>query len=120
MKDEDLTALREAQRILFDAERERLAVWDQVREQVFTAMTNRQTEFTLTLPTLQWLDIIDEIQDRHARNMSRLVRDDLIEQLQLAIDRMHEEIKYMIVFGPAPTVSQRIEPSAWPTEADVQ
>ncbi len=107
MNDETTLAMREARRILNDVERERLAIWDQVREQVMAALKDRKADFTVTLPVLEWLSWIDEVQDRPARNMSRLIRDDLIEQLGLATERLHQELNFIITLGPALSVAKR-------------
>lgn len=59
------------------------------------------------LPVLAWLDIIAEIKDRHPRNYSSLLRDDMMERLENAIERLHEETTFVIAHGPA-DVSQRV------------
>jgi len=99
--------LKAARKLLSDDERERVAAWDGLTAECFKAMAEKRASMTITMPTMQVLELVQEIQDRHPRNMSRLVRDDHIDQLHEVITRLHEEVNYLIAFGPSLTVAER-------------
>lgn len=90
-----------------DAEKQYVATMLKFREDLMAALGRGELSITYTLPTMRWLDILDEIQDRRPRGFSMLLRDDLFDRLGAAIDRIHEEVNYMVAVGPSPSVAAR-------------
>lgn len=56
-------------------------------------------EVTLTLPVVAWVGILDELKERRPRNLSYLLANDTAERLDAAIDRMHDEVNFVIASG---------------------
>jgi hypothetical protein len=75
--------------------------------ELMSALAAGRSEVTITLDTMGWLGIVNEIKDRRPRNYSRLLADDAMERLNAAIDRIHEEANYIAASGPG-MVSERI------------
>lgn len=57
------------------------------------------------LPAFHWLAIFDEIKNRRRENYSKLIADQHISELNAAISRLHDEIVYLVAYGPRASVS---------------
>jgi hypothetical protein len=93
-----------------DAERRYINTIAEMRELIMAALANKQGTLTLELPTMAWMAVLDEIEARRPRNFSQLLRDDTIDRLNDVIERLHEEVTYLVVSGPSPTVAARHNP----------
>lgn len=89
---------------------DRLAAFQKMENELLAAMKEGKREVTYTLPVMTWLQLLDEVKDREPRNMSRLIRDDTLERMNSVIDRLDEEVAFLIVHGPA-SVSSRFDPN---------
>lgn len=101
------------------AEHEHFAAIRDFRERLMEALGRGELESTFKLPTMRWLDILDEIQDRRPRNYSMLLRDDLFDRLNAAIDRVHDEANFMTAYGPSGSVAARMDPDRQPSRRDL-
>lgn len=101
------------------SERKYLNTVDEMREALMTALANRQTVLTYELPVMAWMAMLDEIANRRPRNYSQLLRDDIIDRLNAAIDRVHDEANFMIAYGPGGSVAARMDPERVPSRRDV-
>lgn len=93
--------------VVADGERERIETVQGLKDHLMRTLENRRLTATYELPVLKWLDIIDEIQNRHPKGFSALFRDYTIDRLNAAIERIHEEVNYMVASGPADSVAER-------------
>jgi hypothetical protein len=85
---------------LSPAEQDRFAAFTEIQEQCFAALAAGKMQTTMTLDTLAWIDIIQEIKDRNPRNFSQLLRDDQVNRLEAAIERLHDEALFMATARP--------------------
>lgn len=98
-----------------EAEREYVRVVQDFRERLMAALGRGELNSTFTLPTMVWLMLLDDMRDRRPRNYSAMLRDDTLDRLNAAIDRLHEEANFMVAFGPSRDVAPRFDPSVKPT-----
>jgi hypothetical protein len=102
-----------------EAEKRHLLTFADMREKLMAGLGRGELTVTFTLPAMTWLDILDEIEQRRPRNYSMLLRDDLFDQLNAAIDRVHDEANFMIAYGPAGSVASRMDPERAPSRRDL-
>lgn len=88
----------------------RLRYFDALEAAVYQAVADGKPTISFELPSVGWMNIVDEIKDRAPRNYSRLLRDDLLERLGEAIDRLHDEANYLAAFSPG-LVSDAFDPA---------
>lgn len=77
----------------------RLQPWAEIEELLYAALAKGERTFKVELNAAQWMTVLDDLKDQAPRNYSRLVRDDTIERMNEAIERLHDEVNYMIVHG---------------------
>lgn len=77
----------------------RLHLWQQIEELLYAALARGERTLKIEISVNQWIIVLDDLKGQAPRNYSRLVRDDTIERMNEAIDRLHDEINYMIVHG---------------------
>lgn len=102
-----------------DADPSLLQSVDELEAKCFEALQNKKMLLALELPVLLWLDIVSEIRDRNPRNYSQLLRDDTMQRLEEAIERLHEEALFLVAHGPAQTVSERFHPQRQKQRRDI-
>jgi hypothetical protein len=102
-----------------DDERKYINTVAVMREHLMNALARRETVLTFELPVMAWMAFCDEIEDRRPRNYSALLKDDHLRQLHGAIDRLHEEINFVIAYGPGGSVAARMDPERAPSRRDL-
>lgn len=98
---------------LSPAEADRFAAFNDLQEQLFAALAKGQMQTTLTIDTLAWIDIIQEIKGRNPRNFSQLLRDDQADRLEAAIQRLHDEATYLVT-AQSGSVAKKMDPERPP------
>lgn len=88
--------------------------FEHIYEQATLAMAKGHTQTVFTVETKSFLALLDEIKNRRPRNISYLLADERISRMDDLIDRLHEEVSYMIANGPADNVSSRFDPEREP------
>lgn len=83
------------------SEQERLESFRRLEEELVAALAAGNATVTLELPTLQWLELVQEIKNRHPRNMSRLIRDNLFEELGAVVSRLDAHAQRLASIGSA-------------------
>ena len=91
---------------------------NEMQNLLMDALAAGQLSIKLELPVLTWLAIVDEIKGRRPKNYSQLLRDDMVERLEAAIERLHDEANFLIAFGPA-SIASRQPGMKQPTKRDV-
>lgn len=92
---------------------ERFAAINAIQEQLFEALGKGQMQTTITLDTLAWIAVMQEVKNRNPRNYSQLLRDDMMERMDAVIERLHEEVTYLATAQPGP-VAKRTDPHREP------
>lgn len=95
-------------------ERKYLNTVAELREHLMACLSRRETVLTFELPVMAWMAFCDEIEQHRPKNYSALLRDDAIDRLNAAIERVHEEVLFMVASGPAPLVAARMDPRRTP------
>lgn len=90
-------------------EKTRFEAFNEIQEQCMAALARGEMKVTMTLEALAWIDIIQELKDRNPRNFSSLLRDKTMERMEAAIERLHEEVTYLVVSQPG-AVAKRTDP----------
>lgn len=103
---------------LVNHERTHLRTIQELQDACMAALADRKLTLTLELSTLVWIDIVAEIKDRIPRNYSQLLRDDMMDRLEDAIARLHDETNYMIASGPG-SIAERHDPRRQATRRDI-
>lgn len=88
-------------------ERERLRTLQDLEDHLMATLADRKLTAIYELPVTGWLSIIDEIKNRHPVGFMALLRDDAMTRLNAAIERIHEEVNYMVAVGPSPSIAAR-------------
>lgn len=99
-----------ARKLLADDEQERLSIFNKMEEELVLAGAKGEEFITLKLPVKSWLMWVGEVKDRHPRNLSMLLHNDFLDNANELLDRLHEEVSYMIYMGPSETVAERYHP----------
>lgn len=99
----------ERERLRMMASEARIERWKLVEDRVMAALQKGEREITITLGTLAWLDVIEEVRNRPLKNMPTLLRDTGHAELREIIDRLHEEFVFLVSRGRTRTVSERID-----------
>jgi hypothetical protein len=73
---------------------------------------------TFELSPIAWLAIFDEIRNRRRANYSALIADQHVRDMNEALDRMHDEIVYLVAYGPRRNVTDAMA-MAGPTLGEV-
>lgn len=107
------TDLAMTSKSLSPAEADRFAAFNDLQEQLFAALAKGQMQSTVTLDTMAWIDIIQEIKGRNPRNFSQLLRDDQADRMESVIERLHEEITYLAIMRPG-SVAKKLDPDRPP------
>jgi hypothetical protein len=102
-----------------DGERKYLNTVAEMREHLMGCLERRETMLTFELPVMAWMAFLDEIVGHRPRNYSQLLRDDTIDRLNAAIDRLHDEANFMVAFGPSPSVASRADPEREKSRRDI-
>jgi hypothetical protein len=110
---------RESEQRALEAEKCHLLTIQDIREKLMAGLSRGELTMSFSLPTMRWLDILDEIEQRRPRNYSMLLRDDLFDRLNSAIDRLHDEANFIVAFGPSGTVAARMDPDKVPSRRDM-
>lgn len=91
---------------------------ERLTEKAHAALARGEKTVTMTLPAAGWLVLFDEIRDRRPRNYSSLIRDDFMDRLNEAIERLHDEANFLIASNPKP-IADRMARHIPPSTADV-
>lgn len=97
-----------------DDERKYINTVEVLREHLMGALARRETTISFELPVMAWMAFCDEIEQHRPKNYSALLRDDAIDRLNAAIDRVHDEVLFMVASGPSPLVAARMDPGRTP------
>lgn len=121
MSDDPYTPAEYAEREqrALEAEKLHLQTFADIREKLMAGLSRGELTVTFTLPAMRWLDILDEVEQRRPRNYSMLLRDDLFDRLNSAIDRLHDEANFMVSYGPSGSVAARMDPDRVPSRRDL-
>jgi hypothetical protein len=101
-----------------EAEQKYLNTIAEMREHLDAALVRRETFVSFELPVMAWVAVLDEIENQRPRNLSQLMRDDTLDRLNEAIDRLHDEANFLIASGPG-DVAARIDPARRASRRDV-
>lgn len=102
-----------------EAEKRHLRTIADMREKLMTGLSRGELTVTFTLPAMRWFDILDEVEQRRPRNYSMLLRDDLFDRMNAAIDRLHDEANFMVAHGPSGSIAARMDPERQPSRRDL-
>lgn len=94
-------------------EKDRFAAFNAIQEKCFEALGEGKMQLTMTLDTLAWIDIIQEIKNRNPRNYSQLLRDDMMDRMEAAIERLHDEATYLATAQPG-DIAKKMDPERPP------
>lgn len=84
-----------------------VAAFVQLEEKILAALYAKQDSVQINLPVRFWAAMLDEIKDRRPKNVSYLLADDRIQKMDGLIDRLHEEISFLMVYGPSKGIAER-------------
>jgi hypothetical protein len=101
------------------AERKFFETIQHLREHLMECLQRRETVLTFELPVMAWMAVLDELENKREKNISYLLRSDIVDRLNAAIDRIHDEANFMVSFGPSPTVAARLDPNRQRTRRDL-
>lgn len=90
-----------------DRDRVRIETIEALKSHLMATLERRELVATYELPVLTWLSVIDEIENRHETGFAALLRDNMMSRLGSAIERLHDEVNYLVAAGPA-TVAERM------------
>lgn len=84
--------------------------WKELEEAALQAFAAREKEMVLRWDPKKVMALCEEVLNRRPRNISYLMKDDFIDRAESLLDRMTEEVAFMISVGPSETVSERFAP----------
>lgn len=100
---------RERSRRFDVSDQEMVDAFEHIYEQATLALSRGITHTTLTFETKSFLALMDEIKDRRPRNISMLLTDTRLTRMDELLDRLREEVTYMIANGPSGLVAERFD-----------